>query len=376
MGKATKRKQEAYKARQPDFNSLLFQAKETQVKKQADIASFDPMNVIKGYSNDAIRPLENFTPRTRSLNTTTRTRELIRYAFNKYNPPPFLYCVWDEDLKHPIRFPYEYLFGIKEDWRQWYLALAQGKSLYKECAMGLLTKRETFYFSTCPFTFTIPQAIWYSVIRCLDETAPTALARKIATTKLSNYRIDEFWKGVARWFIENDTSIRQMNDLLDYIHNRHTERPDWYIKDQTLTGLQKAMHSWHRELYRVRSMSVKYVKWDGIKVPNSDFERGHGKNKVVYKFNQLLTGKELAEEGNKQHHCVSSYGSKCHSGVCSIWSMKQRDQFGAFVRVLTIEVSSDGSIIQARGYANRSPKADETSMLREWAAKSGFKVCT
>lgn len=372
MGKSTKRKQEAWAARQPDFDSLLLKSKEIESKKEAELASFNPLNLIKGYEDRAIRSLDQFMPRTRSLNTETRGRELVRYAFNKYNPPAFLYNVWGSDKEAQNT----YLFGLKEDFRHWYLTLVQGGSLYKECSMGLLTKRETFYFSTCPYTFNIAQAVWYSVIRCFDEAASASVARKIASTKISANPLDDFWKGVARWFILNNTSVRQMNDLLDYIGNRHREHPDWYIKDQTLSGLQKAMQSWHRELYRMRSMSVKYAKWDGIKVPDSEFERGQGKKKLFYRFHQITTGKELAEEGNKQHHCVSSYGSQCATGKCSIWSMTQRDLIGNHVRALTIEVSSDDVIVQARGYANRLPKADETSMLREWAAKSGFRVRT
>jgi hypothetical protein len=370
MGKATKRKQEEFAARQPDFNSFFLKSKEIEAKKEAELASFNPLNLIRGYEDRAIRPLNQFIPRTRSLNMETRSRELVRYAFNKYNPPAFLYNVWASDKEAQNT----YLFGLKEDFRHWYLTLVQGGSLYKECSMGLLTKRETFYFSTCPYTFTIPQAVWYSVIRCIDETAPAAVARKIASTKLASNSIDDFWKGVARWFMLNNTSIRQMNDLLDYITNRHREHPEWYIKDQTLVGLQNAMQSWHRELYRMRSMSIKYTKWDGIEVGDSKFERGLGKKKVHYHFHQIKTGKELAEEGNKQHHCVSSYGSQCASGKCSIWSMTQQDAFGSYMRALTIEVSSDKTIVQARGYANRLPKPDEMSMLREWAAKAGFRI--
>lgn len=372
MGKATRKKQEAEQARKPDYNSLFLQAKTTQAKKKAEIDSFDPMTVIRGYANDAIRPLETFTPRTRSLSTATRTRELIRYAFNKYSPPPFLYGVWDEDPNQPSRISHEFLFGIKEDWRKWYLALAQGKSLYKECSMGLLTKRETFYFSTCQYPLTIPGAVWYSIIRCLDEERPASLARKIACTKLCGRPVDDFWKGVARWFMNNETSIRQMNDLMDYISNRHTENREWYLKDQTLSGLQKAMHSWHREMYRTRSMSIKYDKWDGINLPDSQIEQGGGRKKIHWRFHQIKTGKELAEEGNKQHHCVSSYGSRCASGACSIWSLTN-DEPGAVVRVLTIEVAGK-DIVQARGYANRSPKTQELAILREWASKSGFRL--
>lgn len=374
MGKATKRKQEAQQARMPDFNGLFLKSKEVEAKKQADIASFNPLKIIEGYESQAIRSLEDFEPRTRSLNTSTRGRELVRYAFNKYNPPAFLYNVWDSQ---PQKDQYKYLFGIPEDFRLWYLALSQGRSLYKECSMGLLTKRETFYVSTCPYPFTIPEAIWYSVIRCMDEDAPAALARKIASTKISGHKIDDFWKGVARWFMKNNTSIRQMNDLLDYVANRHQENGEWYLKDQTLAGLQKAMQSWHRELYRTRTMCRQYEKWEGIKTPDcqmeTDGKSANGKRKKIHwRFHQIKTGKELSEEGNKMHHCVSSYGASCHSGRVSIWSLTSDDQ-GFVTRALTIEISG-GSIVQARGYANRPARPDELRVLRDWAAKCNFSI--
>lgn len=387
MGKATKRKQQELLARQPDYNNLLLVAKETQAKKEAEVASFDPMKIIHGYESHAIRPLDDFMPRTRSLNTDTRTKELVRYAFNKYNPPAFLYSVWDtsEYERQPgvvyvvnrqtgARIGnYDYLFGLKEDFRMWYLALVQGKSLYKECTMGLLSKRETFYFSTCPHPMTIPQVVWYSVIRCIDEKSSAALARKIATTKIHERPVDDFWKGVARWFMNNETSIKRMNDLLDYITNRHRERPDWYLKDQTLNALERAMRSWHREMYRTRTMVQQYTKWEGIKVEDSTIERGQGKKKITWRFHQIKTGAELAEEGNRQHHCVSAYGRYCSGGECSIWSLTYNEK-GVIDRALTIELRANGTIAQARGYANRLPRAEEMSVLKEWATKHHFTI--
>lgn len=371
MGKATKRKQEEFAARQPDFNFLFLKAKETAEKKYTEIESFDPMSVLRGrYLNHSIRPLDAFVPRTRSLNTSTRIRELIRYAFNKYNPPAFLYQVWDIDYKpENIRiFP-----NINEDFKMWYIALAQGKSLYKEHTMGLLTKKETHYFSTCPYIMTIPEAIWYSIIRGLDEKQPSALARKIASTKLATFPLTDFWKGVAQWFMIHQTSIKNMNDLLDYIRNRHNANAEWHLRDMTLNNLERHMYKWHREMYRVHTMSVKYEKWEGIKLQDSTIERAQGTKKHTWwKFHQIKTGKELAEEGNRQHHCVSSYGAQCASGQCSIWSSTVRDIVGTVYRALTIEVRGN-DIAQARGYANRLPKAEEISVLKEWAAKSGFR---
>lgn len=370
MGKATRKKQEAELARQPNFSTILLKSVQVETKKRADILAFDPLNIIKGFEEYAIRPLENFVPRTRSLNITTRGREFIRYAFNKYSPPGFLYSVWHEK-DQAINTN---LFGIKEDFRLWYLALVQGRSLYKECSMGILTKRETFYFSTCIHSFTISKAIWYCIIRCFNETAPDFVARKIASTTISSHSVNEFWKGVARWFAKYNPSIKIMNELMDYINTRHQENHEWYLKDQTLNSMQKAMYSWHREMHRSRTMIRQYEKWDGINVQDSQIERGGGRNKVHWRFHQIKTGNELAQEGSKQHHCVSIYGSRCHSGQCSIWSLTT-DEKGIVSRALTIEVNNnDKAVVQARGYANRLPRTEELSVLREWAAKCGFRV--
>ena len=78
MGRATKRKQEAQLARQPDFNGLLLNAKKTEAKKQADIISFDPMVLIQGYENQAIRALDDFEPHTRSRISSRPRVEVFR----------------------------------------------------------------------------------------------------------------------------------------------------------------------------------------------------------------------------------------------------------------------------------------------------------
>lgn len=366
MGKSQKKKMWEEEAQQPDYSTIFLKAKQEHLK----IDSFEPLTAIKGYEDYAIRPLNRFIARTRSLNTATRVRELIRYAFNRYRPPGFLYQVWDSEFQRQnIRiFP-----DIKEDFRLWFICLVQGKSLYKEHAMGLLTKKEVHYFSTCPYPLTIPEAIWYAVVLALDENESRSLARAIASTKLSSEPLTDFWKDTARWFMTHRTSVREMNDLLDYIGNRHAANAEWHLKDMTLNNLIKHMHTWHRELHRVSTMSPLYTKWEGVDVHDSTIERGLGRKRVRWKFHQITTGQELAEEGNKQRHCVSSYGARCAGGECSIWSLTQWDIYNSGIHSLTIEVR-DKTVVQAKGYANRLPKAEEMSVLREWASKCGFGI--
>jgi hypothetical protein len=45
---------------------------------------------------------------------------------------------------------------------------------------------------------------------------------------------------------------------------------------------------------------------------------------------------------------------------------------GRLNRGVTMEVKSDGRIVQCRGFANRSPFANEATMAKRWAREHGL----
>lgn len=369
MGKSTKRKRA--EAEEKAIKPLLRLVQNNKDERVKAATVFDPIQPIRAYVElYGIRPIECFIPRTKSSNPHNRLMEAVRYAFNRYKTPSFLSQVWDA----APGTVYQTILGPKLiDYRDWYIALATGKSLYKECTKGLLTKQESHLFATCPFNLSITGAIWYAVIRAMD--VGVSLSRKIAETKLCDKRLDEFWRSVARWFSLHETTRKEMNDLLDYISYRHGESLEWHVKDHTLASLQRRMHSWHRELGRSSTLALAYPEWKGIAVPDSSFTTGRDAKKYVWKFHQITTGKRLAEEGNKQRHCVSGYAAQCASGACSIWSLTAWDVIGNGVHALTLEVRSD-KVVQIRGKANRSATAGEMNVVKVWAQKSGFSLAS
>lgn len=77
----------------------------------------------------------------------------------------------------------------------------------------------------------------------------------------------------------------------------------------------------------------------------------------------------LAAEGSAQRHCVFGYRTRCANGSCSIWSLTRTYLGGSKVRHLTIELNSQGCIVQKRGLANRLARPDEEHVVAEWAAR-------
>ena len=74
------------------------------------------------------------------------------------------------------------------------------------------------------------------------------------------------------------------------------------------------------------------------------------------------------------HHCVVSYHRQCTRGDTSIWSLTCECPPGNHNRGLTIEVTSDGLIVQCRGFANREPYANEMEIVQLWAREHGLRL--
>ena len=63
------------------------------------------------------------------------------------------------------------------------------------------------------------------------------------------------------------------------------------------------------------------------------------------------------------------------SGYTSIWSLTCEYPPGNQNRGLTIELTSDGAIVQSRGFANREPFANEMEVVQLWARDHSLGLC-
>ena len=71
-------------------------------------------------------------------------------------------------------------------------------------------------------------------------------------------------------------------------------------------------------------------------------------------------------------HCVATYKDQCVRGASSIWSLTCEQPVGVIANSVTIELASDRTIVECRGYANRSAHPDEIEVIKRWAAAYGL----
>jgi len=96
--------------------------------------------------------------------------------------------------------------------------------------------------------------------------------------------------------------------------------------------------------------------------------------KTIYQIVELLSSRELRDEGSSMHHCVASYAQSCDSGSRAIYSMIRTDQ-GGTARQITIDVDvASRKIGQVRRKYNDCPNGKDMNILSLWASKAKLKI--
>lgn len=350
------------------IKNILFTKSQTLQRKKEEPE--EPLlKDIESFRSHFIRPENNFVLKTKSKIRSKQLKELVRHVFHKYTVPEFMFDIWVSKNTNNIRKQF--------DFKQWYICVAKGGSLYKEFAKDFLTKKETHIFLTCSHAVSIEEAVVYAIAK--SEGAIDGIALRIAKSKINDKKITDYWKENIRWFAKNTpASIKDVNDLVDYLVAKKVEAPNFTLMGSgfTLVSLLKKMHDWHYDLRRLKAIGD--ANWEGHPINDSKYTYIDQHNvEYAWNFYQIKSAKELQEEGNSQRHCVLSYKDSCIKGSCSIWSLKLGfvdDTKNQAKRKLTIEVRNDGRIVQIRGLANRLIKNDERGIVDKWAKDNGLYV--
>ena len=315
---------------------------------------------IEPYRELALRQPEHWCCRVRSRSPERRFLALVKFTFASYPVARHLERAWIEETDRD--WP---------DFRHWYIIAAQGGSLYKQAAHTVLSKLETHHFLNAPEAVgSSRRACWYAVARA--QTEHLGVAWRIAQSRLAAFPINSScWKETARYFARNPTSIAELNDLIDFLRAAREADENYSLKGRGLVTLRRRMAQWHREL-RSRAM-VCGGNWEGHAVPDGEYQTGNEHNRAIWRFRQIKTGNDLFKEGQRMHHCVVTYKSRCMTGDISIWSLSCEFPVGKLNRGVTLEVRNDGTIVQCRGFANRLPYANEVSVVKRWANDHGLR---
>ena len=334
----------------------------------------DRRSKIEAYRDLALRPPEAWRCQLRIRSPEMRFLELVQFTFAKYPVAHHLENAWiagTPAIADRFQAPDHGVEGdgAIPDFRRWYIAVAQGRLLYKEAAHRYLTRLETHHFVTAPREVGSPlAAFWYAYARA--QVAETAAALRVARTRLVELPVvSPFWQSVARFFAHNPTSIQEMNALIDFFAAAKQEDDGFSLKGRSVPALQRRCAEWQR----LQRAIERGEAWAGRKLADAKYETGIGSERAVWRFRQIKTGRELALEGMRMSHCVEAYQDRCIAGESSIWSLTCEYPDGGRSNGVTIELRRNGTIVQCRGFANRAPNAEEADIVRRWADARGLK---
>lgn len=316
-------------------------------------------NAILSRCGRFLRSYSSWQYSGKSRKTEKQRLELVRHLFAKYPVPRFLEQILASTDPNLLKFA------------DWYIAVAQGDSLYKTCTRGILSKRETYLFLQAPNTLSIKEAIWWAKTMALSNDVGLSFRMARSSVARHDYQ-NEFWIDAHRFFTNNPVSLKEMDELLDYVMAEHRDNNNWTIKKRSLASIRRKSEEWHRAQYKMKQIGR--GSWEGMDVPdwkcttgkfNSDPQRS---TKIEWFVRQILTGKDLAKEGQKMRHCVFSYKRSCMEGRTGIFSMTSSTPVYTDRRNLTIEVFANSRQLgQVRGFANRLPRSQEWQILHKWA---------
>ena len=325
------------------------------------------------------RPLESWKPR--SHNTERQFASLIRHLLARYPVPAFMDAAWfdassDKAGKH----------------REWFIHLGQGKNIRTADLPISYTKRMAHHFMETPTDYSVEEALRWGQIHGLGGDPRVVDA--IRATRLSReFKNDEFWTTVFRFFIKNamlDTA--HYGPIIDYLHNQRFVPQEVYVRPGTFVrhpppqpnlsmkgrrpeSLLLQVEKWHRRLAKEAKRGVRWPQSgiNGFELVEGSADSG---NQRSWRIRELLSSEELNTEGRKMHHCVGTYASSCASRQTSIWAMEIETATGVS-KVITIEVRLRQKLIcQARGKYNELPDAKARRILSRWATREGLTIAS
>ena len=189
MGKSTRKRLEEAKAAEEAMRSRF--AKHKRAPAPTQPSKYDLLyNIPESYHKQAIREVSDFAYKGKTKNEYKHMVALIRHLFGAYSVPKYLEDAFIEECENN-----------GDIFASWYMAVALGKSLYKTCTNGILTKKETHWFLQAPEELDIKQAVWWA--RTMSLTGDIGVAYRMARSRISQ-----------RASIKNDWWIQVLLELL------------------------------------------------------------------------------------------------------------------------------------------------------------------
>lgn len=313
-----------------------------------------------------LRELADWAPRTRNAHALLES--LVRHLLDQYGDlPAWLIGAWT----HPR--PNNLGLNLAR------LTVHVGRSRSLRSFPGLhftLTRRLEHEMRQAPAACTLLEALRYAqlAVRQATEWFGTVLHSRLGRTV--GGPDEALWLGVVELFRDAPLADpRQFGPVCDWIyHRRHLgiglepPQPGFSLRGRTLAGLLAHTLAWHRRLARLRHHAGRNLPlatcWPGLPVP--DFVGGE---QGEVRIRQLTTFAELVEEGRVLQHCVASYVTSCQKARCGIFALTLGGR-----PAVTLEVSPERTVVQARGRHNRLMTGEERQWVQAWLHESRVAI--
>jgi hypothetical protein len=327
---------------------------------------------------DWLRPAESWV--SPAANPRPQFASLAHHLFALYPVPAFMISAWFQvppDEPHPEQ--------------AWYKHLGLGRSVRTADLPVPLTRAMAHHFGQAPAHYTVSAALRWGQVRGLGGSP--ALARAVVATRLGReFGNEDFWLTVLRFFVRHPAmDTAHVGPVVDFLHAQRfamrevfvpgqgvvpqgPPRPDYAVKGRTVASLLRQVAEWHQQLGQDTSTPAR--SWPRSRVGEFRYVEGteQQENLRCWTIRELLTSRELSQEGQAMHHCVACYAGACARGRTTIWSL-QLDTGRGPHRALTVEVDPAGRTVrQARGKCNRLPRQAERAVLEGWAAREGLSI--
>jgi len=310
-----------------------------------------------------IRAMETWAPQGKGKDT--QFRSLCTHLFAKFPTPVFLWSGFFESnslVFAPI-----------------IASIAAGGSLYDHVKTGALkvplTRKMCHEFLRNTADVGFMEAIRGVQVRAANGDRKLLRAWMSSTPGRSLQGEDEaFWATVLHWLSQQSMlDMSRVGPLCDYIAFRRRQDATFSMKGRGALATLRSMEEWHGNLQRVKASGHTVFAPSGYKTGFFDLTRPKA-TRDIWHVTEILTAKELADEGRLMRHCVYSYQWAIEKGSTSIWVVTNEDDTGHW-RKLTVEVRNDlKRIVQVRGSLNRMPEARELNLLTNWAGQNGLTV--
>lgn len=316
------------------------------------------------------RPIKDWKPQGKSGHALFIS--LANHVFAKYKTPQFL---WNEFIM--ANLPYQDAV----------IHIATGGSLYslvKDKTFPVqLTRQMCHLFLQAPSTCTLPMAVRYAQVLGFggNKRLWEAIAHAIPNIVPARYGYDanineDLFATEIQWFCNQSMlDPNQVKPIHDYIahccRQAAAENKTYSLKGRNADSIIRQMQDWHANLNKMKVGRFNAFKPSGFEEGTYDFSR-EGTTEV-WRVREILTAKELQEEGRRQSHCVFSYAHAIEKGRCSIWVLTQ-ETFENNWAECTIEIdNANRKLVQVRGRYNRPPTVKQNQVLTRWATEKGLR---